>query len=98
MTAKEQIIAFESEADAMLQKLGLWHKPMRSVVTALYVLADDVFTGGSRLAPGSTKHQAQAMRLISNLSYLAEEIAACSPIRRRSGVGRLRHRRARWSA
>lgn len=77
MTAKDEIIAFEIEADQTLRQLGLWGKPLRSVVTALYILADGLFTGGSRLLPGPSKRQAQAMRLISNLSYLAERLADC---------------------
>lgn len=77
--ATEEILEFEKKADAELEKLGLWGIPMRSVVSALYVLADNLVTGGSRLAPGAVKRPAQAMRLISNLSYIAEQIAICPP-------------------
>ncbi len=78
MTAKEELRRFEHQADALVAALGLWGKPMRSVVSALYVLADEFVTGG-RLERKGPSRQPQGMRLISNLSYLAGMIAGCPP-------------------
>jgi hypothetical protein len=46
MPALENMRHFETVADQRAKALDIWRLPLRSVLTALYLSADNLFTGG----------------------------------------------------
>lgn len=73
----ESIVNFENEADERVHALQLWQKPARSVLSAFYIFADEMITGG-RIDPRGPQRHTQGVRLLGNLSYLVEMIERCS--------------------
>jgi hypothetical protein len=76
MSAKEGMILFEKEADHRVRALKLWHRPVRSVLTILYLSVDHHFRGG-RFGQSGPRNAARGAKIAGNISYLVDLLCTC---------------------
>jgi hypothetical protein len=74
MSAQEELYAFERGADGLVAKLDLWRKPLRSILSSLFLTADAEFSGG-RFGRYRTANPEKGATILSRTSYLIPFLA-----------------------
>jgi len=76
MTGKDNLIQHEKALDAMMQTLPIFSLPLRTVLTAIFNIADSQFNG-NRLEKGKGKRVFAGEILSGRLSYLLNLLSKC---------------------
>jgi hypothetical protein len=75
LTPQEELYAFEQEADGLMAKLGLWRRPVRSILSSIFSIADTAFNGG-RFGRTRPVDPEKGATILSRTSYLIPFLAA----------------------
>lgn len=73
----KELKTFESRADAEIAKLALWRKPIRTILSSIYLSADGHYVGG-RFKRKGPRNDDIGTAIITRMSYVLELFATCS--------------------
>lgn len=77
MSQLDALLEFERRADGKVANLPLWSLPLRSILTAFYLSADRMVTGG-QICAATVPNPIQAATLFGRLSYLTSFFSTSS--------------------
>ncbi len=77
MSAEEELYHFERHADDLIANLSLWKKPLRSILSSLYLIADMEFSGG-RFGKFRAVDPEKGTTILSRTSYLIDFLTQAS--------------------
>jgi hypothetical protein len=75
--ALEEFKAFEQHADAQIAELALWRKPIRSILSVVYLYADGMYVG-KRFDRKGRRNDEVGTAMITRMSYVAKFFDKCS--------------------
>ena len=77
IAALEELKAFEEHADAEIAELALWRKPIRSILSLVYLSADGQYVG-TRFKRKGRRDAEVGTAMITRMSYVARFFDKCS--------------------
>lgn len=73
----DEIERFEQQADIALDKLSIWRQPIRSILSMIYLSADDQYVG-TRFNRKRPRNDEVGNAMITRMSYVAALFGKCS--------------------
>ncbi|WP_142847585.1 hypothetical protein [Telmatospirillum sp. J64-1] len=75
--AIDEIEKFERQSDAIIEKLSIWHLPIRSLLSLIYLSADEKYVG-TRFNRTRPRNDDVGTEIITRMSYVARLFRKCS--------------------
>lgn len=75
--ALEELHEFEKHADIEIAKLSIWKLPIRSILSLIYLSADEQYVG-KRFRRRDSKKEEVGTAIITRMSYIARFFEGCS--------------------